>query len=121
MEKNFGQILEKLRIKKGLTLRQTCRLLKYDPSNWSKIERGKLPPPSNEKILKKWAKTLGILKEVEINEFVDKAQLAQGILPRDVLRQENIINFLPVFFRTVRNKKPTRKEINKLIKLIQKT
>ncbi len=121
MKLNFGQILEELRIKKGLTLRQTCRLLNYDPSNWSKIERGKLSPPSAEKILKKWAKVLGLLKEVEINEFIDKAKLAEGRLPQDVLKQDDIVGLLPIFFRTIRNKKPTRREINQLIKLIRRS
>jgi hypothetical protein len=26
----------------------------YDPSNWSKIERGLISPPSGKEILKKW-------------------------------------------------------------------
>ena len=121
MKLNFGQILEELRIKKGLTLRQTCRLLNYDPSNWSKIERGKLSPPSDEKILKKWAKVLGLIKETGINEFIDKARLAEGMLPQDILKEENIINFLPVFFRSIRNEKPTKKGISRLVKLIQKS
>jgi len=34
----------------------------YDPSNWSKIERGMLAPPTDEKTLKNWAKILGIKK-----------------------------------------------------------
>jgi len=118
MKENFGQILKELRIKKGLTLRNTCRILDYDPSNWSKIERGRMSPPSNEKTLRKWAKTLGLSKENDIHEFIDKANLAQGIVPQDILSQDNAVDFLPAFFRTLRNKKPTKKEIDRLIKLI---
>ncbi|MBU0476404.1 helix-turn-helix transcriptional regulator [Patescibacteria group bacterium] len=119
MREKFGQALKKLRIKKGLTLRQTCRIANYDPSNWSKIERGKMPPPSDEKTLRKWSKVLKISKEKEVQEFVDEANLAQGIIPRDILSQDNVVDFLPAFFRTLRNKKPTKKEINQLIKLIK--
>ncbi len=120
MKDNFGQILKELRIKKGLTLRSTCRILNYDPSNWSKIERGRMFPPSDEKILKKWAKILGLSNEKNIHEFIDKANLAQGIIPQDILSQEKAVDFLPAFFRTLRNKKPTKKEIDQLIKLIKK-
>lgn len=120
MNKKFGQILKKSRIKKKLTLRHTCRIVNYDPSNWSKIERGKMPPPSNEKTLRKWAKVLGISKEKEVQEFVDEANLAQGIIPQDILSQDKIVDSLPAFFRTLRNKKPTKKEIDRLIRLIKK-
>lgn len=120
MKENFGQILKELRIKKGLTLRNACRILNYDPSNWSKIERGKIPPPSGEKTLRKWAQVLGLLSESNIREFIDIASLSQGIIPQDILSQDNAVNFLPAFFRTLRNKKPTQKEIDRLIKLIQK-
>lgn len=117
---SFREALKELRIKKGLTLRNACRILDYDPSNWSKIERGKMSPPSEEKTLRKWARILGLLKEDDIREFIDNANLAQGIMPQDILSQDNVVDFLPAFFRTLRNKKPTQKEINQLIKLIQK-
>lgn len=120
MKKNFGQILKELRIKKGLTLRNVCRLLNYDPSNWSKIERGKMSPPSEGKTLRKWARLLGLSNEDDIREFIDNANLVQGIIPQDILSQDRAVGFLPAFFRTLRNKKPTQKEISRLIKLIRK-
>lgn len=117
--KKFGQTLKELRIKKGLTLRHTCRLANYDPSNWSKIERGRMSPPSDEKTLRKWTKILGIAKEKKIQEFIDEANLVQGIIPKDILSQKNAVKYLPAFFRTLRNKKPTKKEIDQLIELIK--
>ncbi len=119
MIKKFGQILKNLRIKKELTLREACRRTGYDPSNWSKIERGKMSPPTDEKTLKKWVQVLGISKKEEIQKFIDKANLTQGTIPKDILSQEKIIESLPAFFRTMRNKKPTKKEIDQLIKLIK--
>ena len=50
----FGKTLKKLRAEKELSIREICKKVNYDPSNWSKIERGKLSPPSNEGTLKKW-------------------------------------------------------------------
>jgi len=117
--KKFGDLLRSLRINKGLTLRQACRLANYDPSNWSKIERGILPPPSDEKTLKNWAKILGITEnKKQIQEFIDNAKIAQGSIPQDILSQDILVERLPAFFRTLRNKKPTKKEIDRLIKLI---
>jgi transcriptional regulator with XRE-family HTH domain len=120
MKEKFGQKLKELRVKKGLTLRNACRLLRYDPSNWSKIERGRMSPPPDEKTLIKWAKALGLLKEKDISDFIYSANLAQGIIPKDVLSRENAVNFLPAFFRTMSNKKPTKKDIDRLVDLIRK-
>lgn len=120
--KKFGDLLKGLRINKELTLRQTCRLANYDPSNWSKIERGILSPPSNEKTLKNWAKILGIAEnKKQIQEFIDDAKIAQGSIPQDILSQDILVERLPAFFRTLRNKKPTKKEIDRLIKLIARS
>jgi transcriptional regulator with XRE-family HTH domain len=117
--KKFGDFLKSLRIDKELTLRQACRLANYDPSNWSKIERGILPPPSDEKTLKNWARILGIAgNKKQIQEFIDDAKIAQGLIPQDILSQDILVERLPAFFRTLRNKKPTKKEIDRLIKLI---
>lgn len=121
MKKNlqkFGEMLKNLRIAKNLSLREICKLADFDPSNWSKIERGLMAPPSDEKILEKWAKILG-LSAKEIREFMDNAQVAQGIIPQDILSDNEALKLMPAFFRTLRNEKPTKDEINKLIKLIK--
>ncbi len=78
-----------------------------------------MPPPSDEKTLKNWAKILGIAEnKKQIQEFIDDAKIAQGSIPQDILSQDILVERLPAFFRTLRNKKPTKKEIDRLIKLI---
>ncbi len=122
MSKNlqkFGGTLKNLRIKKGLSLRNICKLTGYDPSNWSKIERGKSSPPPDVETLKKWAKILGIKTKRDVQNFTDEAGIAQGIIPDDILAGANAVEYLPAFFRTLRNKKPTKEEIDKLIELIR--
>jgi len=120
--KKFGNLLKELRIEKGLSLREVCKLTCYDPSNWSKIERGILSPPSDERILRKWAEALGTDSRTNVlQDFIDEARVAQGIIPRDILARKNAVEFLPAFFRTLRNKKPTKKEIDRLLKLINKS
>ncbi|OGG86987.1 hypothetical protein A3B87_03360 [Candidatus Kuenenbacteria bacterium RIFCSPHIGHO2_02_FULL_39_13] len=118
--KNFGQNLKKARIAKDLSLREICKKINYDASNWSKIERGIIAPPADGKILSKWAKALGLKQtSKECQEFIDKAQIAQGIIPQDILARKNAVDYLPAVFRTLRNEKPTKQEIDRLIELIR--
>lgn len=118
--KKFGADLKHLRIEKELSLREVCKLANYDPSNWSKIERGVISPPSEEKTLRKWAKTLGLSqKSKKFQEFIDKAKIAQGIIPQDILSRKDAVKCMPAFFRTLRNEKPTKEEIDRLIELIR--
>ena len=122
MNKNlqkFGEILEELRIKKCFSLREICKLVDYDPSNWSKIERGRISPPADIKTLTKWARALGLKDAKELQKFTDVARIAQGIIPEDILSQKNAVGYLPAFFRTLRNEKPTREEIDRLIELVR--
>ncbi|OGR84218.1 MAG: hypothetical protein A2901_06680 [Elusimicrobia bacterium RIFCSPLOWO2_01_FULL_54_10] len=44
----------------SLSLRELCRKAGTDPSFMSKVLRGKLPPPSDEKLLNRLAKALGL-------------------------------------------------------------
>ncbi len=121
MKKNlqkFGKILKEIRLKKQLSLREICKKTGYDPSNWSKIERGLISPPVDERTLVKWANVLGLTK-IKQREFIDQAKIAQGVIPEDILTDEGTIERLPAFFRTLRNEKPTKKEIENLIKLIK--
>src|SRR5680860_784694 len=109
--KKFGSLLGKLRAENNLSIREVCKLVSYDPSNWSKIERGLISPPSEEKTLKSWAKALKI-NGGEIQEFMDDASIAQGIIPDDILNKAEMLELMPAFFRTVRNKKPSKEEID---------
>lgn len=118
--KKFGQNLKKARIVQNLSLREICKKTGYDPSNWSKIERGIIAPPIDKKILAKWAHAIGFKsKSKEYQEFIDTAQIAQGIIPQDILSRKNAVNYLPAVFRTLRNEKPSKQEIDRLIELIR--
>ena len=116
--KKFGKSLKQLRVLKQMSLRDVCKLTNYDSSNWSKIERGVLAPPANKEVLTKWAKTLGLESKQEIENFIDDANIAQGIIPQDILSGK-MVDHLPAFFRTMRNKKPTKEEIDSLVELLR--
>lgn len=117
----FGDFIKEKRINKEITLREFCRQLELDASNWSKIERGVMSPPQDEEKLKQIAKVLGIsLKSEEWQELKDKARIDAGIIPEDILSDEKILNALPMFFRTIRSEKPTLEELDKLINKIRR-
>jgi transcriptional regulator with XRE-family HTH domain len=118
--KKFSENLKKIRTDKGLSLREICKKVGYDASNWSKVERGIISPPADEKILSKWARAFGLKQNSkEYKNFIDEALIAQGIIPEDILGRSDAINYLPAVFRTLRNEKPTKEEIDRLIELIR--
>ncbi len=118
----FGTFIKELRAQKRLGLREFCLEHKHDPSNWSKIEREVLPPPSDEAILRQWAKELGI-KEGSDDwlKFFEYAAVDAGRIPDHILEDEKLAAHLPLFFRTLSGQKPSRKDLEKLVDIIKGT
>lgn len=116
----FGQFVKDQRLAMGIGLRAFCRRLGVDASNWSKIERGVLPPPQKEEKLKKIASILEIHPDSEKWQALkDHASIDAGIIPKDLLSDDDVLKALPMFFRTVRSEKPTPEDLDKLIKKIR--
>jgi transcriptional regulator with XRE-family HTH domain len=116
----FGEYVKKKRLEKDLTLREFCRRLEEDASNWSKIERGVMGPPQDKERLNKIAAVLDISeKSSEWKEFVAVANVSAGVIPEYIMSDKNIVDALPVFFRTIGSVKPTKEEIEELIKTIK--
>lgn len=117
----FGEFIKEYRINKGISLREFSKLIEVDASNWSKVERGILPPPQDlEKI-----KRIGLILEIEVGseqwkEMKDIANIDAGIIPEDILSDERALNSLPMFFRTLRSDKPSSEELDKLIDMVRK-
>jgi len=117
----FGEFIKALRLERDIGLREFCRSLNWDASNWSKIERGVLPPPQDSEKINQIAKALGISNDSAVySEIVDKAAIDAGIIPKDLLSDQETLNSLPMFFRTVRSEKPTPEELEKLIDKIRR-
>jgi transcriptional regulator with XRE-family HTH domain len=103
--KTFGNFFKEKRLAKGLTLREFCRVNGLDPGNISKIERGLFPPPQSKELLLKYAAALGVEEGTEDwLTFCDSAITSAGKLPPDIVSNEEVMNALPVLFRTVRDK-----------------
>ncbi len=119
--KTFGDLFKAKRVEKGLTLREFCRINGFDPGNVSKIERGLFPPPQSKEMLSKYAAALGIEEGTEgWLTFCDLAVLSAGKIPDDVVSSEELMNALPVLFRTVRDRKLDEEDLEKLVKAIKK-
>lgn len=120
-ERTFGDFLKHLRSQTGLTLRAFCQNHGIDPGNWSKLERGVLPPPHGEK-LEQYAKYLGLKKGMdEWLDFCDLASAARGELPDDVMNNAKVVDQLPVLFRTLRGQRVDPEKLDQLIEMIKQS
>ena len=118
---SFGEMVKNLRIEKKVTLRQFCQENGYDPSNWSKIERGVNLPPKDEETLTRWAKALGLKPKTDAwKNFMLAAEVSRGNIPREVMNDPALLEKLPAFFRTVRGSEVGGHELDNLIEKIRK-
>jgi hypothetical protein len=96
-------------------------MLNEDASNWSKIERGILSPPQDEVKLKKIAKVVNIkVGSDQWKTLTDYASVDAGKIPDYLMSDKEVLEALPVFFRTIGSVKPTQEELSKLIETIKK-
>lgn len=118
--KNFGGFFKERRVVLGKTLRQFCIDNKLDPGNMSKLERGLLPPPQSREKLEEYAKLLKINKgSDDWCTFFDLAAAETGRIPEELMEQENIVEKLPLFFRTLRGQKVTDEKLEELVKKLR--
>lgn len=117
----FGEFIKDKRLAMDLSLRKFCKLLNEDPSNWSKVERGLLSPPQEEKKLKNIAQILHIkIDSDEWKKLKDYANVDSAKIPDYIMEDKDVMELLPAFFRTVGSVKPTKEEIDELIKNLKK-
>jgi len=96
----FGELVKNMREERQLALREFCRLASLDPSNWSKVERGLLPPPKSRQQINDIAAVLMLPAESEdYHTLFDLAAISH--VPRELV-QNNVADNLVVFFRAAR-------------------
>lgn len=118
---NFGNFFRGKRVSLGLSLRSFCERYGYDPGNISRLERNILSPSVDDEKLAGYASALKIQRDSEgWVLFHDLAHAAKGKIPSDIKDDEEVINMLPAFFRTMRNKKIDKQKLEKLIQLLKK-
>lgn len=117
----FGKLFKEHRREAGLTLREFCRQHGFDHGNVSKLERGKLKPPTGE-TLNKYLAALGVEPDSETwREFHDTAAACAGEVPARIMEDEELVRKLPVVFRTIGRRRPTEDELGRLIDLIRES
>jgi transcriptional regulator with XRE-family HTH domain len=89
MSNMFGNTLRNFRMKSGIGLRELARMIDKSPGYISDVELERVPPPSEEVILK-MADALGVAK----NELLTAARKVDPELSDYVLRQPNAADFL---------------------------
>lgn len=115
----FGEFFKDKRAALGMTLRQFCLENGLDPGNVSKLERGLFPPPQHEKLVE-YAKLLDIKEgSDDWYRFFDLAAAEAGKIPQDILNDQEVVDKLPILFRTLRGKKVSDEKLNKLIRKIK--
>jgi len=116
----FAGYFRALRKEKRITLRAFCEKAGADPGNISRMERGGMIPPQDREILCRYAKALGLMEgSAEWYQFFDLAAADRGIIPQDLMEDEDVVRQLPAFFRTLRGQKPTEEELRKIVQKIK--
>ncbi len=120
MGRMFGDFVKERRLSKNLSLREFARRIGDDPSNWSKVERGLLSPPTDAEKLGGIAHLLGIEKgSDEWERLEDLASVDSASIPAYIMENPEALAALPAFFRTVGSVKPSREEIEALLKRLK--
>jgi transcriptional regulator with XRE-family HTH domain len=119
---SFAGLFKALRKEKRITLRAFCDKAEADPGNISRMERGAMPPPQDREILTRYANALGISQgSDDWYLFFDLAAADRGIIPKDIMEDEELVQKLPAFFRTLRGQKPTENDLRRVVEKIKKS
>ena len=112
---DFGRFVKEMRTRKGMSLREFCRLANLDPGNWSKVERGKFPPPKSRKVVSDIASILLIERgSRDWNRLFDLA--AVGHIPPGLLAEPSTSERINVFFRLAHgDSEPSFEELNRVL------
>ena len=117
----FGEFVKEKRKELRLTLREFCRMVDEDPSNWIKIERKILRPPQGRDKLEKIAGALNIDTGTDNWKLLnDYANVDAGIIPEYVMQKKELLQQLPAFFRTVGSEKPSKEALIELLETLQR-
>jgi transcriptional regulator with XRE-family HTH domain len=118
--KKFGELFKELRMATGVTLREFSSRHKLDAGNLSKLERGLLKPPQHREKLEEYAKALRLKNgSDEWFEFFDTAAADAGVIPDEVMSDAEVVDKLPLLFRTLRGQRISEDKIKELIRVIR--
>lgn len=116
----FGGYLKQLRSERRLSLREFCTDVGVDPSNYSKIERGAIVAPKDER-LEPYRCALGLESDSpEWREALRLAALSRSEIPPAVLSDELLMAKLPVLFRTLEGDPVDDAALDELVAMLRR-
>jgi transcriptional regulator with XRE-family HTH domain len=116
----FSEFVKELRIRSKMTLRAFCEANGYDPGNHSKIERGIFNPPDDEEWMLRMAKALNISNgSADWLKFFDLAMIARAQIPKPLMDDAEVVDKLPVLFRTLQGDPLPPEKMDELIDFIR--
>jgi transcriptional regulator with XRE-family HTH domain len=122
MANAFGEFVKARRQARGLTLRSFCEKHGFDPGNVSRLERGLMQPPQDEKKQSEFALALGLTAGTnDWQEFFDRAAACRGEIPSDLMANEKVVEKLPLLFRTLRGGPVPPERLDDLVDKIRRS
>lgn len=112
--KTFGEFIKNKRILLGYGLREFCIRFGFDPGNLSRIERGAWPPTKLPSYAKKMSRALRLTKRERV-QFDRLASVANGMIPKDILTDEELVKRLPAIFFGIKHR-----NVDRLIELLRR-
>lgn len=117
---SFGEFIKDRRIRLGKSLRAFCEANGYDPGNYSKLERDIFSPPEDEEFLVKLARALGIQqRSVDWFELYNLASVARQRIPKPLMDDAEVVEKLPILFRTLQGEPLPAEKMDELIEFIR--
>ena len=116
---SFGKFIKNRRLKMKMGLRTFAEKIGEDAGNWSRVENGRFPAPTDIKILNKMCDVLEINVE-EKNKFFDlAARDSKEKIPADIREQIKENEIVPILFRTISKKKLSKEQLKQLVRRIK--
>jgi transcriptional regulator with XRE-family HTH domain len=120
LTKMFGEYFRELRLTRNLSLRAYCEGAGEDPGYISRLERGLLGPPKDAGVLTRLARSLGLSGDsAEWKEFHRLAAIGAGRIPADIMKDEELVKHLPLFFRTISGEQFPDEKLDELIDYVK--
>jgi hypothetical protein len=86
------------------------------------MERGLFPPPQSRELLEKYATALGLKPGTDQwMELFDIAAAQRGQVPADLMSDAEVVDKLPVLFRTMRAKQVSPEMLDELVEKIRRS
>jgi transcriptional regulator with XRE-family HTH domain len=121
MYTSFGEFFSAKRKALGKTLREFCRENGFDAPNLSRIERGLQTPPQGKEKRLQYARALGIKEgSDEWLEFCDLATISAGKIPADIVSDKELMDQVPILFRSIKKEGVDKEKIEELLKALKK-